>query len=139
MALLEAMCLGNFTEPIHATHLVSLYWDACKAPSLDETTARHWERQLYRLDVRALLVMARTTSDPSPWHPLLLLLDRYIREGFDLHTCREHILSVAQDLLNIQGLRKIKPRDMAGNPLRVKALLATISSRGDLHGTKESG
>lgn len=133
------MCLGNFSEPIHVTHLVSLYWDACKAPSLDETTARHWERQLNRLDARTLLVMARTTSDPSPWHPLLLLLDRYIRNGFDLHDCREHILSVAQDLLNIQGLRKIKPRDMAGNPLRVKALLATISSRGDLHGTKESG
>jgi hypothetical protein len=137
MAILEGLYLGAVTEQAGPTHLVSLYWDACRAPALDETTVRHWERQLFRLDARSFLKMARATSDPAPWHPMLLLLNRYEKAGYNVRSCKDHILSVAQDLLNLQGLRKIRPQDMCGNQLRVKALLATISDRGGLHGTKE--
>lgn len=133
--VIESLLFGAATQTPHPSLLVSLYWDACKGIVLDETNARHWERQLYRLDARALLLMARATRDPTCWHPFLVLLDRYINEGFDLETCRQHILGAAQDLLKLQGLRKIAPRDITGNPLRVKAILSAISRRG-LHGQK---
>lgn len=135
LTIIESLLFGAATQVPHPSLLVSLYWDACKGITLDETNARHWERQLYRLDARALLLMARATRDPTCWHPFLVLLDRYISEGFDLEACRQHILGAAQDLLKLQGFCKIAPRDITGNPLRVKAILSAISRRG-LHGQK---
>jgi len=136
LAIVEALFLGTANRLSHSTLLVGLYWDACKDAECSETTARHWERQLFGLDARSLLVMARAIRDPMPWHPLLVLLDRYIDAGFDLEACRQHILSAAQDLLNLQGLRKISPRDVMGNPIRVKMALSAISRRGGLHASE---
>ncbi len=137
VAQLEALFFGASHQIPHANHLVSLYWDACRQDTFDsEVVARHWERQLFALDARGLLVMARLVRDPTPWHPLLILLDRFIAAEFDLETCRQHILTAAQDLLKLQSFSKVQPRDIRGNPLRIKTALATISRRGSLHGTK---
>lgn len=130
IAILEALYLGTTGGVPTQSALVGLYWDACKGPVFDKVTARHWERQFFTLDSRGLLILARAIRDPTPWHPFLLLLDRYIEEGFELETCRQHVLSVAQDLLNIQGMKKINPRHVLGNQLRVKAILSAISRRG---------
>lgn len=131
---LEATILGIKAGLPPLPHLVSLYWDACRLAVLDETSARHWERQLFQLDARTLLHLSRATRDPTPWHPFVIVLDRFIEEGYDLETCRQHMLRAAQDLLDLQGLRKIMPRDVMGNPLRIKTVLAAISRRGGLHG-----
>jgi hypothetical protein len=138
MGIVETLLLGAAHQLPHPTHLTTLYFDACRQEAFDdEVTARHWERQIYVLDARALLLMARRLRDPTPWHPFLVLLDRFIENGIDLETCRQHLLSIAQDLLNLQGLRKIAPRDVAGNPLRIKTVLAAISRRGGLHGSAQ--
>jgi hypothetical protein len=137
IAQLEAIFIGRAHQIPHPTHLVGLYWAACRNDNWEnEGLVGHWERQLFVLDARALLIMARQVRDPTPWYPLLILLDRYIAAGFDLDVCRQHLLSIAQDLLNLQGLRKISPRDVMGNPLRIKTALAAISRRGGLHAQK---
>jgi hypothetical protein len=139
MGIVEMLLLGTAHKLPHPTHLTTLYFDACRQEKFDDPVlARHWERQIYILDARALLMMARRLRDPTPWHPFLVLLDRFIENGIDLETCRQHLLSIAQDLLNLQGLRKITPRDIAGNPLRVKAALAAISKREGLDAQREN-
>lgn len=136
LAALEATILGVKSGQPQVPHLVGLYWDACRLDRLDETLARHWERQLFTVDVRGLLLMARAVRDPTPWHPLIVVLDRFCENDYDLEACRQHMLGAAQDLLNLQGFRKISPRDISGNPLRIKTVLAAISRRGGVHATK---
>lgn len=138
MGVLEEMIHGRAQHPPHPALLVSLYMDAARGPVFDDVSARHWERQVYLLDARTLLITARLTRDPLPWQPYLYLLDRYVEAGFSLEPVREHLLSVSQDLLNIQGFGKITPRDCMRNPLRIKVALAAISRRGD-HAEGEAG
>jgi len=137
LSVIESLFLGHESQPVSHRHLVSLYWDACTKLSIDETSARHWDRQLSRICVQGLLVLARAVRDPTPWHPLVVVADRFVEDGFDLESTRQQLLQAAQELLNLQGLRKIAPRDIMGNPLRVKAALSAISSRG-LHGAKRT-
>lgn len=138
MGVLEALILGREQECPPRDLLVSLYMDACRGPVFEPTDARHWGRQVYLLDARTLLVMARLTRDPLPWQPFLYLLDQYVANDFDLVAARDHLLSVAQDLLNLQGFSKIRPRDCMANPLRIKVALAAISRRGG-HAEGEAG
>ena len=127
LALVETQWFGRTRNETPIGLLGSLYLDACKKVTLDEATARHWERQTYLLDVKTLLHMARLTRDPTPWKPLLGILDAYIAEGFELEVARDHLLEIAQQLLNLQGFRKIRPRDVMANPLRIKTALTAIS------------
>jgi hypothetical protein len=129
---LNAQIVGRTSGLFRPEQLVTLYMDAAKTPAYDEMSARHWARQIFCLDVRQFLFMARLCRDPFPWQPFLRLLDLYVVEGFDylVDDAHSHVLSVAQGLLNIQGLRKIGPRDVMGNPLRIKAAISTIRDRG---------
>jgi hypothetical protein len=123
---LEALLAAGHHDLMSPRHLVALYWDAAEAPELNEINARNWERLIYFLDARSLLSMARGCGDPMPWHPFMLLVDLFITEGFDLSECRAHLLSAAQDLLNLQGLRKLRPTDLSHTPLRIRTALAAI-------------
>lgn len=129
---LNAQILGRNQVMFHAHQLVSLYMDAAKGPAYDEVSARHWARQIFCLDTRQLLVTARLCRDPFPWQPFLRLLDLYMVEGFDIYVteAQDHLLKVARALLDLQGLRKIQPRDVMGNPLRIKAAISAIRDRG---------
>ena len=124
------MLLGRQQVTPAAGVLIPLYIEACKGPQLDERVAGHWERQIFSLDSRTFLIMARLTRDPMPWQPFLYLLDVYVDKGYALEVVRSHLLSVAQDLLNLQGLELVKPRDVMRSPLLIKVRLAAISRRG---------
>jgi hypothetical protein len=126
IAAIEAVVLGRVQDDQRVHGLTSLYIDACKAPTLDAVTTRHWVRQVQALDVRQLLVLARFTRDPHPWKPFLALLDVLIEAGFDAAPARDWVLSLAQELLDIQGLGKISPRDVMGSPLRIRAAVEAI-------------
>jgi len=97
--------------------LVELYLDAMRTPALDELTARHWGRQFNALTVTAVLGLAREMNDPWAWRPFLRIADLYVDAGISFEEPRRHILNVARQLLNIQELRLISPRDVMGHPL----------------------
>ncbi len=97
--------------------LVELYLDAMRTPTFDEITARHWSRQLSAITTKALLELARTTNDPFPWRPFLRVADLYSTADIPFDTALSHVLETAQQLLDIQGLSRLKPRDVMGHPL----------------------
>ncbi len=114
---LESRISGSTRKPPHHELLVSLYLDALKGPRFEDDFVRHWERQTFALDVRQLLVLARSIRDPFPWRPFLRNADLYVAKGFDFSEARTYLLDLARDLLRIQGLSKLSPRDVMGHAL----------------------
>lgn len=90
------------------------------------------------LDARQLLTLAQNTGDPHPWRPMLALLDEYLGAGFDVANARSHLLGIAQDLLNAQGLDLLQPYDVMAHPLAIQVAASAIrDSDGGLDGQEE--
>lgn len=114
LEMVERFTLGQSQKLPHQELLVSLYLDSLRGAELDKASSRHWERQIFVVDARQLLVIARILRDPFPWRPLLVVADLYVSNGFGLEAARDHLLGVAQELLRIQGLGRVHPRDVMG-------------------------
>ena len=129
IALLEELVHGHEQQALPTEFLLGVYVDAQKEGELTTELCRHWVRQTFLLDTRQLLLLARLTQDLHPWRPLLALLDRYGEAGHPVETARVHLMSIAQDLLSVQGLDLIRPRDVMGHQLPMKAAISAISFR----------
>jgi len=102
----------------HPEFLLALYHSALRGPqNADAETVGLWSVLVLALGVKDLLVMARGLNDPMPWRPFLRNLDIYIDEGIEVEPVREHILTLAEALLRIQGLDLLHPRDVMGHPM----------------------
>lgn len=114
VALLETMLHTHSLPKIKQTELLRFYMDAHSAPGdCDTTTARAWVRQLYLLDVCALLSIGRLSNDPFPWRPFLAMADRCCARGIpEALDARDHLLSCSTDLLAAMGLELLEPRDV---------------------------
>lgn len=129
LAVLEELVHGQEHQELPVDFLLGIYVDSQRSVTPSEENCRHWCRQALLLDARQLLRMVRLTHDLHPWRPLLALLDQYAEIDFDVETAREHLLEVAQDLLDSQGLELIRPRDVMGHQLPIRAAISAISSR----------
>jgi hypothetical protein len=127
IALLEEMVHGHEQKALPTEFLLGVYVDAQREQELSTELCRHWVRQAFLLDSRQLLVLSRLSQDLHPWRPLLALLDRYAEAGYEVELARVHVLSIAQDLLTVQGLDLIRPRDVMGHDLPMKAAVIAIS------------
>ena len=129
IALLEELVHGHEQQALPTEFLLGVYIDAQKEAELTSSLCSHWVRQTFLLDTRQLLALARLTHDLHPWRPLLALLDRYYDAGHPVEPARVHLLSIAQDLLCVQGLDLIQPRDVMGHQLPMRAAISAISFR----------
>lgn len=137
--VLEASVHGVEQQPMRADLLYGLYVDTHKPVEKTDFLARTWSRQIFMLDARQLLTIAQNTGDPYPWRPMLAMLDDYLAAGFDVALARDHLLEVAQDLLNAQGLDLIQPYDLMAHPLAIQVAASAIrASDGGLDGQEES-
>lgn len=127
IALLEEMIHGHEQKALPTEFLLGAYIDAQREQEMSLDLCRHWTRQIFLLDARQLLLLSRMSQDLHPWRPLLALLDRYAEAGHDVEAARTHLLSIAQDLLTVQGLDLIRPRDVMGHGLPMKAAIVAIS------------
>lgn len=126
VALLETMLHGHTLPTFTAPTLIRLYMDAHRPPAADLTAARAQVRQLYLLDARLLMILGRLVRDPFPFRPFLLLADRCVARGVEAApTAREHVLIVAQGLLDAMGLEVLEPRDVMGD-LRLNEALQLL-------------
>lgn len=128
IAMLEETIRGVEQKDLPTDFLLGLYLDSMSESLLTPDTGTHWVRQAYLLDARQLLHLVRLSCDLHPWRGILSILDRLLSIGFaPAERAREHVLSIAQDLLNAQGLELIHPRDVMGHPLPMRAsILATM-------------
>lgn len=129
IALLEELVHGHEQQSLPTEFLLGLYIDSQKEGETTKDLCNHWVRQTFLLDTRQLLMLARLTYDLHPWRPLLALLDRYDEAGYPVEPARVHLLSIAQDLLRVQGLDLLRPRDMMGHQLPMRAAISAISFR----------
>ncbi len=111
----EAITTGRTWRHADLRLLTELYQDALMGPMVDDESGRHWERHVMNLTVHQLVIMGRGVGDPFPWRPILRNLDLMIKYGIDLTKARSHLLSIAQELLEAQGLRLLSPRDLMGH------------------------
>ncbi len=65
-------------------------------------------------------------NDPFPWKPFLALLDHATDAGYLVDDATEHLLHIAQELLNAQGLWLLTPADLMGSPLAIQEAVASI-------------
>jgi hypothetical protein len=129
--LLEDVVHGVRHPELPVNLLLELYIDSMKQVDFAEESVRHWCRQVFLLDVRALLSMVRHTHDIHPWRGLLVLMDLYAAQGFEVaERARDHLLAISQELLNVQGLELLQPRDVMGHRLPIQTAISAISSRG---------
>lgn len=128
IALLEEMIHGTPQQDLPIDFLLGLYLDAQRELPVTPELGRHWVRQAYLLDARQLLTLVRRSHDLHPWRPILHIIDRYVDEGYEPAVgAQAHLLSIAQDLLNAQGLELIRPRDVMGHQLPMQAAISAIS------------
>jgi hypothetical protein len=108
--------------------LQSLYWEASRMYRVRKTSKEiHlWGCLIRSLDVRQLLALGRLTHDPFPWKPFLVLLDHAAMDGYLVDEPTAHLLEIAQDLMNAQGLALLTPADVMGTPLAVVQALETL-------------
>jgi hypothetical protein len=126
--VLEAAVHGDEQRPLPIDLLQGLYVDAFARREPTVSDARMWARQAFMLDARQLLILAQITGDMHPWRPILGLLDHFLGHGFEeVRSSRAHLLSVAQDLLDAQGLDLIQPYDVMGQPYSVRAAISALS------------
>jgi len=112
---LEKQTVGEVQPERTPLTLFALYADALLGSfDLSEVSADLWNHATLCLDEEALLELGRQTKDPFPWKPLLLVLDHLFVHGFDTEQAAKHLLDIAQSLLKIQGLDRIRPEDLLG-------------------------
>lgn len=111
-ALVETALHAHTMPGLSEAHLIRLYLDGHKRiVSQDMATA--WVRQLYLIDCCALLALGTWLCDPHPFRPFLFVADQCCAlQAPDAEAARVHILSVARDLLDTQGLQLVEPRDV---------------------------
>lgn len=124
--MLEEMIHGREQAPLPQEFLAGAYMDSQKEPSLTPEICSHWTRQVFMLDVRQLLAMVRLTHDIHPWKPLLIILDKLCQAGLEAEKARLHLLSIAQQLLDVQGLELLRPRDVMGTPPPMQVVIYAI-------------
>ena len=130
---LESSVYGLEQQPLRVDLLYGLYLDTHRTSEKSQFLARMWCRQIFALDARQLLTLARNTGDPYPWRPMLAMLDDYLSNGFDVAPAREHLLGAAQDLLNAQGLDLVQPYDVMAHPFAIRVASSAIrNSDGDI-------
>lgn len=113
VALLEHRLLGSKKSHHSPMTLRVLYTDAlCGRITLDDESMNLWVSAIARLDELELLELARDTLNPFPWSVFLRVVDWFLAHGFAMEDSAEHVLSVAQGLLTIQGLGKLHPADV---------------------------
>lgn len=114
VALLEERLYGH-TEPVCGTQLlVRCYLEAHGVSEhVHAEAASAWVAQAYLWDVRTLVRLGRAVSDPYPFRPLLAALDACVAAQIPhAEPARAHLESVATDLLRVQGLELLEPRDL---------------------------
>lgn len=127
IAILEQMIHGHEQASLPEDFLTGSYLDAQKHITPSEEVCRHWTRQIFMLDVRQLLTLVRLSQDIHPWKPYLIVLDRLCADGYDAEGARVHLLSIARQLLVVQGLELLEPRDMMGIPPPMQIAIHAIS------------
>jgi hypothetical protein len=127
VALLEIRNYGHANPLCGEALLIRCYLDAHKAGALmDPVACRAWVRQIWMLDVRALVRIGRALGGTFPWRPFLVTLDLFVvRDVTGATEAREHLLTISQDLLNAVGLELIGPRDVMGK-LKLQESLAAV-------------
>lgn len=121
--------IGGEPVALPIRRLQELYLDASRVQEVDEHDARHWAMHALHLDCCQLLALAKLLGDPFPWQPVLLVLDACAQAGHDVADAQTHLLEIAQDLLRAQGLELVRPRDLMGTPIRMKAAADAIRTR----------
>ncbi len=128
IGLLEEMIHGVEQQDLPTDFLLGLYMDSMCEITPTPEMGKHWVRQAYLLDTKQLLRLSRLSCDLHPWRGVLSILNRLLAAEFEpAEKAREHILSVAQDLLNLQGLELLRPQDVVGHQLPMRAAILAIS------------
>lgn len=122
------MIHGHEQASLPEDFLAGSYLDAQKHFTLSEEICRHWTRQIFMLDCRQLLTLVRLSQDIHPWKPYLIVLDRLCADGYDAQGARVHLLAIARELLVVQGLGLLEPRDMMGIPPPMQVAIHAIST-----------
>ncbi len=125
--LLEQGMYGHAAPQAGAVLLTRCYLEAHRMLNrMDPEQVGVWVAQSYLWDVRALVALGREVSDPYPYRPFLAVLDLCVLQGVPgAEAARDHIESVAQDLLIAQGLELVQPRDTMGT-LRLREALTHL-------------
>lgn len=118
------MGMGGVT--LDRYRLMQLYEDALKTKEIVPGLSSHWARAGLCLDTSQLLVLARLVGDPFPWQGILRVLRLYQAEGEEVGDALAHVLKVAGDLLQAQGLELIRPQDVAHATPAMIAAVGTI-------------
>lgn len=126
--LLESILHGQPRTDIRGTLLIRMYLEVHRIPGIAASPlAEAWTRQIYMLDARTLVALAREVNDPYPWRPFLALLDSCCARGVPgAADARSRLLLLAQDMLDLAGLGVLHPRDLMGT-LRITEALSAIS------------
>ena len=115
VALLEHRLLGSKKSNHSPMSLRILYTDAlCGRITLDDASLNLWTDAIMRMDELELLELARESENPFPWSVFLRVADWFTAHGFEVEKPTAHLLDVAQRLLGVQGLGKLKPADVYG-------------------------
>jgi hypothetical protein len=127
VAKLQVFVFGGIHQDYDRLDLQSLYWKAChRYIDLSRHEAYLWCRILKNMSTAQLLTLARDVQDPFPWKPFLVLLDYASMDGYPVDDATEHLLEIAQDLLNLQGLDLLTPNDLMGTPLSIQKAVASL-------------
>lgn len=127
LAQLQLLLQGQQRSGFSIEALHGLYWEACRSfARLTEKEVFLWNSLIQGLDVQQLLKLGRRVQDPFPWKPFLVLLDHATLEGYFVDDATEHLLRIAQELLNIQGLWVLTPADVMGKPLAVQLAVSAV-------------
>lgn len=113
VAALETQNFGRVRRYRSWPLLQALYVDACTGrvhPT--EMTATSWAASVSLLDEEMLLEIARASGDPFPWRCFLLVMDRFTFHGFNMELATDHLLEMARNMLDMQGLSKVQPEDL---------------------------
>lgn len=113
LAVLESQRLGSVSRLNSWPLLQALYVDA-RTGKVDwtEASSRTWGACISLMTEEVLLDLGRAAGDPFPWRPFLHVLDRFTHHGFDVEESTSHVLSMARNMLNAQGLQVLEPKDI---------------------------
>lgn len=124
---LERLIHGTGRTQWPAPELAQLYVEACRTPkSVTSELAKLWDHTARNLDVVQLIVLARYIRDPFPWRPFLNRLDHLTQQGFDMEEATGHLLAIARDMMDAQGMTKLQPEDVLKQPLLTSDAFSTI-------------
>lgn len=111
---------GELEPEYEVGELAALYADASTGPeALTPQLANLWVSVIKKLNVTALNTLGKHVADPFPWKPFLHVLDLMHSKGFRVEDATAHLLRLAQDLLRIQGLSKLRVEDVIARPSRI--------------------